>query len=708
MFLWQRFNYKLIVLRNDEDFIAVRNAFMSLRPSIVAWDTETTGLHIKTAKPFLVGFGFADRLYVYEPSHWRNDYIYKLVSEPFVKYFVAHNAKFDYHMMANFGSPLSDKIPLACSVSLARLTDYVDSGEPLSLASLGAFHVHEEAKFAVTAIKEHIKELNRVRYDKIKKYVKEHPEFKMTYMKFKELYLNRIQYVKTELDEHFDILDKLAPEPNYYDAYKERPNIMINYLADDVLLVLEIVSKLLPILDVVDKNRRTWHRENELIRTVAEMERVGMRVDIPYILESRQRLDEYISQKYKELWERADIKNLNTTESLLFKNPEFKVGQHQVIKTFFAVKYRIGMIASDEDALLEIVNNNYADGAREIANLIIELRTLTKWQNTYIEGMLNRLVGDRLYTDINNSGTVTGRVSSDFQQQPRNALISTEGVELFHPRKPFISDDDYQNYYIDFSNMELRVQAYYTMLTSSGDDNLCGAFMPFKHTNIITGEVYDPIKDLSHWDDGSWVNDSGEPWKPIDVHTATTIKAFPDIPITSPEFKSHYRDLGKRANFLKNYGGGKQALMDSLKISDEVATKLNGAYYKAFPKILDYQNWVETEIRSKGYVENLLGRRYYFQSTNEAYKGYNYLIQGSCADYLKLKQIEIGNFLKDKQSKMIMPIHDELVFSIKNGEEPLLKEIKNILEDAKVLMVSLPMVAEISTTTTNWAEKVGI
>lgn len=705
MFLWQRLKYHVTYLKNDEDFIHVANIFKETRPEIVAWDTETTGLHIKTDVPFLVGFGFNKRLYIYEPSKWRNEFLFNLINEPFVKYFIAHNAKFDYHMMRNYGTPVPKNINLACSLSLARLTDYVDSSFSLSLSSLGGYHVHEDAKFAEKVIKSHIKELNKKRYDKIKEYVKSNPDIKMSYTGFRQALLKRVQYLNSDLDKYFDEINEIAPEVNYKDSYKDKPVLMINYLADDILLVLEIVKKLLPVLDIVDVDRKTWHRENELIRVVGDMESGGMRVDIKYILDSHERIRAEIEKKYEELWNIADIKNLKTSEPLLFKNPEFKVGQHQVIKTFFAKKYKIGMLSSDSDALEEIIKSNYNEEAKKVAGLILELRTLSKWQSTYIEGMLNRLVDDRLYTDINNSGTVTGRVSSDFQQQPRYGLFNDDGIELFHPRRPFISDKNHQNYYIDFSNMELRVQAYYTMLTSSGDVNLCGAFMPFNHVNMLTGEIYDPIKDIDKWDDGTWVDSDGELWEPIDVHTATTRKAFPEVSQEDPRFKTYYRDLGKRANFLKNYGGGKKALMDSLKISESMADVLNNAYYEAFPKILDYQNWVETEIRSKGYVENLLGRRYYFQNTGEAYKGYNYLIQGSCADFLKSKQIELHKFLEPYESKMVMPIHDELLFSIKNGEEFLIPNIKEILEDSKELMVSVPMVADVSTTKTNWAEK---
>ena len=147
-----------------------------------------------------------------------------------------------------------------------------------------------------------------------------------------------------------------------------------------------------------------------------------------------------------------------------------------------------------------------------IASLIIELRTLDKWLSTYIEGMLNRVSNGRIYTNINNSGAVTGRVSSDMQQQPSEPLLNKKGDELFHPRKVFVNDDNATTYYFDFSQMELRLQANYTIDISGGDKNLCRAFIPFGCVSIFTNKKY-RLGD-ENWGSGEWVDEDDNEWTP--------------------------------------------------------------------------------------------------------------------------------------------------------------------------------------------------
>lgn len=690
MFLWQKLKYSVVFLKDIESFEALHRTFSAIKPKIIAFDTETTGLHIIKDKPFLIGFGFGKYVYIYEPEDWKNKFFYSIASRPEVDYVIAHNAKFDYHMMYNFGSPIPNNVKLADSLALARITDYVDSLASISLESLGILHVSEDAKFAGKVIKEHIKEIDRKRRELIKQYVKEKVK-NMSYTNFMDLYEHKVQFVETPLDKHFKAIDELAPRANYKDSYNEKPNLMINYLADDIVLVLEVVNKLLPILDVVDPKRKTWHRENKLIKIVGDMERNGMKADVNYILSSRLKVIDYQKQLYDKL--------------AAITGATFAVGQHKVIKELFATKYKIGMLKTDEDALLEITKY-YEEQPKEVAEIILELRTIDKWLSTYINGMLDRIYNGRVYSEINNSGTNTGRVSGDMQQQPKEGLYTRNNEELFHPRKVFINDEGSRFFYIDFSNMELRVQAQYTLMTSDGDLNMCRAFMPFKCVNALTGAKYDPVRDKKSWNSGIWVYEDGTPWKKLDLHTETTKKAFPNVDPESDEFKNHYRSLGKRANFLKNYGGGKGALMTKLKITEEIADALNRGYYEAFPKVLDYQKWVDKQVMAYGKIENLLGRNYYFKDTSFAYKGYNYLIQGSCADYVKLKEIEIAKFLEPYETKMIMPIHDEIIFSVKKGEEHLVSKLKEIMEDANIIMPQVPMVAEIEYTESNWADKV--
>ena len=274
--------------------------------------------------------------------------------------------------------------------------------------------------------------------------------------------------------------------------------------------------------------------------------------------------------------------------------------------------------------------------------------------------------------------------------------------------------------------MELRVQAYYTILHGEEPDlAMCRAYMPYKcytyeedydgdsddgHPIIIRKKIefdYNNIDHLKNFDLHKWyLDENGNEWEPTDLHSETTRHAFPNLDPKSDEFKKK-RKLGKRANFLKVYQGGVDALQESLEIPRDIAEALDGAFYKAFPRIRDYQAWVTQHLSQYGYVENLYGRRYYMNNSKWFYKGCNYLIQGTCADMVKTFEIKVYNYLKDNKlkSKMVLPIHDELMLLVHKDEMFVIKEVKRIMEDVTDVVKNIPMISEPEVSTTNWAEK---
>lgn len=680
MFLHQKLKYTKVTTL--EDF---KERLMRDKPQIIAYDTETTGLNFMKDKPFLVGIGYDKTLYVTEPTHELFDLLFNL---PFDYTLWAHNAKYDYHMLINAGHRPPEKVKLADSLALARLTQYADDISSIGLESLGQRYVDPEAKFAGKVIRTDINRINKERLRLMKDELKK-KKLPASLTEIIEAYRKRIQFIEHPYDEIFSFIDTIYKEPNYEDSYKENPNLMINYLYDDIVITLEFMRKALPVLNKTGKNGKILQQENELIRVVGDMERNGLRVDVDYLLESRKRVLDYKTQLYGEL--------------TILTGQEFSVGQHKVIKEFFESNYGIVLDKTDLKAL-QAVTKHKNEEVVTIASIIIELRTIDKWLSTYIEGKLNKVIDGRIYTSINNSGTVTGRVSSDFQQEPKEPLLDRQGNELFHPRRVVINDEGSKMYYFDYSQMELRVQAQYTIDVSGGDSNLCRAFIPFNCKSIFTGETFQ-LGD-EDWDTGEWVDEKGDLWEPVDLHSITTLEAFPELgSYDHPEFK-HYRKYGKMCNFLKNYGGGIGAIKSQIIDDDEIAMKLNKGYYGAFPKILDYQKWVESELSSHGFVENLYGRRYYLQSSNYYYKAYNYLIQGSCADIVKEKEIRIDKLLKPYKSKMLLPVHDEIQVSIYDGEEHLIEDIQWIMHDSKHIVKQIPMTCDVEVTHSSWAEKI--
>jgi DNA polymerase-1 len=688
LFLWQRRKYNLTIIEKVEQLDEIADKLDKLKPSLVAWDTETTGLDFIKDKPFLFGFGFDKDIYIMKPKKDLIIAFYKLLKVDYIKYFMAHNAKYDYHMMKNINLDIPEYVPISDSLALARITDYADSLESISLEALGIKIVHDDAKFAGNVIKEHIKKITAERRNMAKKLLKQ----KLGTYKIGavwESYMNRIQYIESENEELFNWIDSIYAPANYLDSYIENPNLMINYLADDILLVLEVSKKLLGVLPHVDPTNTLFNRECELVRAVGDFEREGLPVDINYILESKIKVENYQKELYDKLHKLSTF--------------QFTVGQEQVIKRIFATKYKIGLVKTDAKALKEVISK-YSGEPAEVADLILELRTVDKWLSTYIIGILNKLKNGKLYTEINNSGALTGRVSSDLQQMPKESITTREGVELFHPRGLVVPSGEQNLYFIDYSNMEMRVQANYTLKVASGDYNMCSAFTPYKHKSKLTGLEYDIVKDYTKWNSGEWINESGNPWIPTDLHTLTTKKAFPSIDESHPNW-SHYRSIGKAANFLKIYGGGKNALMEQLKLTEEQAQTVDNAYYEAYPAVKDYQKWVENNLRMYGNVKSLMDRKYFIENMSFSYRFYNYLIQGDCAYLLKQKEIEIMRFLKDYKSKLLLVIHDEVVLSIEKGEEHIVEKIKEILEDTSAYLEYIPMVCEISTTYSNWAAK---
>jgi DNA polymerase-1 len=653
-------------------------------PQIVVFDTETTGLDVLQDKPFLVAFGFEKSIFVMHPTKENLETVYKTISKS--KVLIAHNAKFDYHMMINSGYSIPDDIKVGDSLTIARLTEYADVDDSISLESLGYKYVDNDAKFAGKVIKQKINELERINLSALKKTLKETYKLKSVGDVW-EAYKNRVQFLPHEWDDIFNWIDANYCKVDYSTVYQAFPELMTHYLADDIAILLEYLQVSLPVLEKVDPGYRVFKQENELIKIVADIERTGVRADVTYLLQSRERVLQYKNDLYEGLHKITPL--------------PITVGQHQKIKDILDQKYGIVVDKTDIDALKQV--SKLGGEAGKMAEIIVELRTVEKWLSTYIEGMLNRVKNGRIHTSINNSGAVTGRVSSDLQQQPKNPLLNKAGEELFHPRRVFINDEGARTVYFDYSQMELRLQAHYTILVSGGDSNLCRAFIPFNCKNKA-GELYDYKKHKHSKED--WYQEDGNKWQPVDLHSVTTLKAFPHLTVDHPDFKQ-YRPLGKVANFLKNYAGGVKAIVEQLGVSDEIAQALNDGYYQAFPKVLDYQKWIEISLAQQGYVSNIFGRRYYIRDGAKYYKAYNYMIQGGCADLLKNKEIKLYNYIQRNniKSKILLPVHDELQVSVVEGEEWIIPQIKAILDNNDEYIGTLPMTCDVEVTHTSWADK---
>ena len=201
--------------------------------------------------------------------------------------------------------------------------------------------------------------------------------------------------------------------------------------------------------------------------------------------------------------------------------------------------------------------NKMPQEAKEFTSLLLELRSLEKWYSTYIMKFVRTITNGRIYTQIQQAGTVSGRISSDFQQFPKEGLYDNEGNELIHPRSLIIPSGGIYNtvYCCDYSAMELRGQAHYTLKLFGGDKNLCRAYVPFECYTMKgdTKVPFDIDNDYhrANFEKAKWYClENDEPWHPTDLHAQTAINAFGEDIKNSPDFKK-YRKYGKVCNFAK-------------------------------------------------------------------------------------------------------------------------------------------------------------
>ena len=452
MYLHQKLKYKYKHLDNDIQLTQELNN-INYKINYIGWDTETTGLNIIIDKPFLMSFGWStidgyNCVFTIEYTPKVGNILFDYCSKHDIPLF-AHNAKFDYHMVENGGSPISENIKLYDSITVARLTENADERESMSLENLGIKYVDDEAKFAGHVIKDIIHKIDKERRDILKKGISEkfpNDDFSTITKDGKIKYTGKLtklleSYDKTRTkwvnddNPYFQYIDENFKRATYKDVYDREPDLMKNYAADDIVIMLEYLKKALPVLKEVDKDFRVLKREGQLIKAVAYMENTGFKVDIDYVLESRKKI--------------VDYRNLLYSELMIYTGKEFTVGQHDFIKKLFLNKYKVKTEKADEKALKYIKENTNDEILKCVCSNILELRTLDKWLSTYVDGKLNSIINGRIYTDINNNGAVSGRVSCDMQQQPKEGLNDRDGNELFHPRRMFVCDNGCKLFLID-------------------------------------------------------------------------------------------------------------------------------------------------------------------------------------------------------------------------------------------------------------------
>jgi DNA polymerase-1 len=393
--------------------------------------------------------------------------------------------------------------------------------------------------------------------------------------------------------------------------------------------------------------------EIPLVKVLASMEYEGIKIDIDFLKHLSKNLTEDIHKLEKLIYEQAsETFNLASPKQLgvvLFDNLKL-IDKPKKTKT--------GQYATGEEILVNLVNKH------PIISNILEWRSLIKLQNTYVDALPNEVhpKTGKIHTTFSQAVAATGRLSSN-NPNLQNIPIRTErGREI---RKAFIPRNE--NYLLasaDYSQIELRLIA-----DMSGDPTMVEAF------------------------------NNGE-----DIHKSTASKVF-NVPLE--EVTKEQRSHAKTVNFGIIYGVSSFGLSQQTDLNRTESKELIDTYFQTYPTLKSFIDKQIEFAREKGYVETLLGRRRYLHNINsqnsmvrsgDERNAVNAPIQGSAADIIKIAMINIYNYLKTNnyKSKMLLQVHDELVFDIHKEElETLLPMIKQLMENAYQL--SFPLIVEVGT-----------
>ena len=707
-----------MTISTSSDIKILKNIVNTVKPRFGAVDTETSGLHIINDKPFVVQFGFLDepnrRGFTFAvdfektPSIANEALSYWTETAKNLQIYLGHNIKYDLHMLKNIGyeykeSNLSDTMFYIRYGHDALHPE--EGGPPLGLKEYASRYIDPNAKL-------HEKLLDKEKSDKTKQYnnllkvMLNRGSKRYTLKHIKELFDDCIFEASDLPDDIREVYMEWKASLPLYLQHKVQSLVesdmiryndlnrenLIRYAHYDIIYTLEIFESLRHIV----KNRKQEYAikiENRCILPWYEMEEEGFKADKEYLENARINLKQYIKERREYFYELAGEK--------------VGVAQQQAIKRILKDKYNLIVKSTGNEALSILKNSTDDEAVKEFIEVLQELRTLEKWYSAYILRFQKDLkFNDKLYTTINQVGAVSGRVTSDFQQFPKKPIKTIDGRELFHPRR--IIKTDTAIVYLDYSQIELRFQALYTIIIGKPDFNMCRAYMPYK---CISKEGipfdYNNPEHIKNWNK-EWYHEENpeEHWDPVDVHGATTTAAT-GLTKDDPEFHTLRSTIGKRVNFAKNYGAElgriRQMFPDK---SYEECVKINDSYYKAFPGVKEYHNYCNERANLYSNTANLFGIRYYNVT---GHKLKNLLIQGSAAFYLKLKIIELYEFCKlnNIKTKFQMQIHDELSWEWNPDDKPeVFFAFKHIMENWKEAKV--PIIADMEVTTKTWADKVEV
>ncbi len=497
--------------------------------------------------------------------------------------------------------------------------------------------IGQNIKFDILVLKNYGIEVKGQLFDTMVAHYLLNPEQRHNMDYMSEIYLN---YTPVHIEELIGAKGKSQKSMRNVDI-----QIIKEYAAEDADITLQLKEKLQAELkknELIDYARNI---EMPLIYVLADMEYEGVSINTEFLNNYTTELNQEIATIEQKIYQLSATKfNIDSPKQLgeiLFDKLQIKPAPK---------KTKTGQYSTGEEELSKLKNN-------EIIDLILKYRGLKKLVSTYTEALpalINPVTG-KIHTSFNQTVTATGRLSSTNPNIQNIPIRTPEGQKI---RAAFIPSPNNKMFSTDYSQIELRVMAHF-----ANDENLISAF------------------------------EQG-----MDIHRATAAKIYG---ITPEQVSKQQRSHAKSANFGIIYGISSFGLAAQTGLSRTEAKQMIDNYFLQYPKIREFIDNTTTQARQNGFVSTMYGRKRFLPDLNSQNfnvrtaaerNAINTPIQGTAAEIIKIAMIKIWRKFKEQnlKSKLIIQVHDELVFDVVQGEEEIVKNIvETQMENAAKLKVIL-------------------
>ena len=436
------------------------------------------------------------------------------------------------------------------------------------------------------------------------------------------------------------------------------------YAAEDADVTLRLYEVLKERLDQEKLNKIYEYFEKPLVKLLAKLESNGIKVDANYLKKLSQQFEKKLITIEKEIYKLA--------------GKEFNIGSPKQLGEIIYNELKIAKLKKTKKGSLATSANILEDLAysgHKFPNLVLEWRQLSKLKNTYSDALQEHISNKtkRVHTSFLLAATNTGRLASSDPNLQNIPIKSEDGREI---RKAFVAEKSNVLISADYNQIEMRILA----------------------------DMAD-VKELKK----AFKNNE-------DIHSMTAGQVF-NVPIN--KVSEDLRRKAKAINFGIIYGITQYGLAKQISVSNQEALDFINAYFKKFPEIKDYMNSTIKFCRSNGYVNNIFGRRIHLRGINDKNfsvrsfqerAAINAPIQGSAADIIRLAMIKLDQLIEnDKKfkTKMLLQIHDELIFECLNADKDyVMQKIKDVMisvSSSDYHMFSIPLNVSINAGL-NWGE----